>query len=104
MEVDHLKQTGVGGSTKVLFLDDGGVQHISTKEEAEAFASIFCQKCQAGYPSWPPPEFPSIKDNSLRPIRFTPQVVKKRLKTLDAAKTVGPVHILAIVLKICASE
>ncbi|XP_067874524.1 uncharacterized protein [Heterodontus francisci] len=101
----RIKQlTGGGGSTNIPILNDGAAQHISVKDKAEAFATIFSQKCRVDAPSWTPPEVPSITDARLQPIRFTPRDIKKRLKALDTAKALGPDNIPAIVPKTCAPE
>ncbi|XP_078424186.1 myoD family inhibitor domain-containing protein isoform X2 [Cetorhinus maximus] len=97
-----IKLTGGGGSTNIL--NDGGAQHISAKEKAEAFATIFSQKCQVDDPSRPSLEILSITGASLQPIRFTPRDIKKWLKALDTAKAMGSDNIPAIVLKTCAPE
>ncbi|XP_067854341.1 aldo-keto reductase family 1 member B1-like [Heptranchias perlo] len=96
--------TGGGGSANIPILNDGGVQHVSAKDKAEAFATIFSQKCRVDDPSRPPPDIPTITEASLQPIRFTPRDIKTRLSALDTAKAMGPNNIPAVVLKTCAPE
>ncbi|XP_067829994.1 uncharacterized protein [Heptranchias perlo] len=96
--------TGGGGSVNVSIFNDGRAQHVSAKDKAEAFATIFSQKSQANDPSWPPPDIPTITEASLQPIQITPHDIKKWLSALDTAKSMGPNNIPAVVLKTCAPE
>eukprot|EP00061_Rhincodon_typus_P015647 g43437.t1 len=93
-----------GGSTNSRILNDGTVQHISAKDKAEAFPSIFSQKYQVDDLSRPPSVVPSITNISFQPIRFTPRDIKKWLEKLVTTKAKGPDNIPAIVLKTCAPE
>ncbi|XP_067827191.1 uncharacterized protein [Heptranchias perlo] len=95
---------GAGGSANIPILNDGGVQHVSAKDKAEAFATIFSQKCRVDDPSRPPADIPTITEARHQPIRFTPRDIKKRPSALDTAKAIGPDNIPAVALKTCAAE